>query len=106
MTGWLIQGVLLAILAAVPPGPAAPVDVPTLYCDGIPPELVNKDDQEHSYVLECGRKTEQHTIAAGTSQSLEGKSGCKLILGENKPTALYTEMVCNIEGGKLTCDLL
>lgn len=79
---------------------------PVFACDGIPPELVNKDDTDHDYELVCGKKTEEHTIGAGKSQELDGKSGCTLKLGKNKATKLYTEMVCTIEDGKLTCDLL
>ncbi len=101
----LIGGAALASLAFCPP-PDDPDPAAALYCDGTPPELNNKDDKEHAYELVCGKKTEQATIAAGAKQSLEGKSGCALNLGDNKPETLYTEMVCTIAGGKLTCDLL
>ncbi len=80
--------------------------LPAVPCDGIPPELTNKDTVEYPYELVCGRKTEQHTLPAGATQSLEGKSGCELKLGDNEPTKLHTEMVCNVEAGKLTCDLI
>jgi len=80
--------------------------VPALACDGTPPKLVNKDDVSYDYQLVCGKKTEKHSIAAGASQELDEKSGCKLKLGENKAKKLYTEMVCTIKGGKLSCDLL
>ena len=96
--------VCLAFCPLAPPPAADPT--PVLHCDGTPPELNNKDDQEHAYELVCGKKTEQLTIAAGAKQSLEGKSGCSLKLGDNKPETLYTEMVCTITGGQLTCDLL
>ena len=79
---------------------------PVLACDGTPPELVNKDQVEYSYVIECGKKTHSGKIPAGGKRSLKEMSGCKLKLGENKPTKLYTEMVCTIKDGKLTCELL
>jgi len=79
---------------------------PALACDGTPPKLVNKDDKAYDYELVCGKKTEQKSIAASSSQSLENKSGCTLKLGDNKATKLHTEMVCTIESGKLSCDLL
>lgn len=79
---------------------------PSLACDGTPPKLVNKDDKDYGYELVCGKKTEKKSIKAGATQSLEDKSGCKLKLGDNKATKLYTEMVCTIKSGKLTCDLL
>ena len=75
-------------------------------CDGTPPELENKDAQAYEYELVCGKKREKKTIEAGAKQELEGFSGCSLLLGENEPTVLHTEMVCTIEGGKLVCDLL
>ncbi len=80
--------------------------LPALPCDGIPPELTSKDTVDHPYELVCGRKTEQGTLPAGATQSLEGKSGCELKLGDNPPTKLHTEMVCTVEAGKLTCDLI
>ncbi|MFH1435294.1 MAG: hypothetical protein ABIJ56_06225 [Pseudomonadota bacterium] len=80
--------------------------LPSLACDGTPPELVNKDDQNHDYELVCGKTTEKKTIAAKSSQSLENKSGCKLKLGDNKAARLYTEMVCTIKDAKLSCELL
>lgn len=75
-------------------------------CDGTPPALTSKDDVDHPYELVCGRKTEQSTLPAGATLSLEGKSGCELELGDNPPTKLHTEMVCTVEAGKLTCDLI
>ena len=79
---------------------------PSLACDGIPPKLVNKDDKSYDYELICGKKTEKHTIGAKATQELDEKSGCKLKLGDNKAKKLYTEMVCTIKEGKLSCDLL
>jgi hypothetical protein len=79
---------------------------PALACDGVPPKLVNKDDKPHEVVLTCGSKTERRTVGAGASQELREKSGCTITLGDGKPTKLYTEMVCTISGGKLSCDLL
>jgi len=84
----------------------APPDVPVLLCDGTPPELINKDTVEHAYRLTCGKKVEEASIAASSAQSLEGKSGCVIELGDNEPTKLHTEMVCTIEAGKLGCDLI
>ncbi len=75
-------------------------------CDGTPPELENKDATAYDYELVCGKKREKKTIEAGAKQELEGFSGCNLLLGENEPTVLHTEMVCTVEGGKLVCDLL
>jgi hypothetical protein len=79
---------------------------PAWACDGVPPKLINKDKQAHSYEIVCGSKTEKKSIPAGGTQELREKSGCKLVLGKNKPTKLFTEMVCTIQGGKLSCDLL
>jgi len=79
---------------------------PAWACDGTPPKLVNKDKQAYEYEIVCGSKTEKKSIPAGASQELREKSGCKLVLGQNKPTKLFTEMVCTIKGGKLSCDLL
>jgi hypothetical protein len=79
---------------------------PAFACDGTPPELVNKDGKDYEYELKCAKKTEKRTIKAGAKQSLKEKSGCKLKLGQNPPTKLFTEMVCTIKGGKLSCDLL
>ncbi len=72
----LLAAVLLAALATT---------LPATPCDGTPPELKNTDPIDHPYELTCGRKTEQTTIPASTTQSLEGKSGCKLILGDSPP---------------------
>ena len=80
--------------------------LPAWPCDGTPPELINQDTVEYSYEITCGRKTEQLTIPASSSQALGGKSGCELVLGDNPATKLHTEMVCNIEAGKLACDLI
>ena len=55
---------------------------------------------------ECAKKSETATIESGATAKLEGKSGCMLKLGDNEPVKLYTEMVCTIKDGKLTCDLL
>ena len=79
---------------------------PAWACDGTPPKLVNKDKQAYDYEVVCASKTEKKSIPAGGSQELREKSGCKLKLGSNKPTKLFTEMVCTIKGGKLSCDLL
>jgi hypothetical protein len=82
------------------------VTAPAWACDGTPPKLVNKDAHAHDYEIVCGSKTEKRSIPAGATQELREKSGCKLKLGSNKPTKLFTEMVCAIKGGKLSCDLL
>jgi hypothetical protein len=79
---------------------------PAWACDGTPPKLINKDDKAHNYEIVCASKTEKRSIPAGATQELREKSGCKLKLGSNKPTKLFTEMVCTIKGGKLSCDLL
>ena len=79
---------------------------PAWACDGTPPKLINKDKTAHDYELVCASKTEKKTIPAGATQELREKSGCKLVLGKNKPTKLFTEMVCTINDGKLSCDLL
>ena len=112
---WIgIATVLLALSLPTPvalsltrPAPGPPDTPPPLpSCDGTPPALVNKDVKAHAYRLTCGKKVEEASIPAGESQSLEGKSGCILELGENKATKHHTEMVCTIEGGVLGCDLL
>ena len=79
---------------------------PSLACDGTPPELVNEDDVEREYTISCGKKRSKHTIAAGASHSLEGKSGCKIKVGDGKAQKLFTEMVCTIADGQLSCELL
>jgi hypothetical protein len=79
---------------------------PALACDGTPPKLINKDSKAHDYELLCAGKTEKRSIPAGATQELRGKSGCKLKLGDNQPTKLFTEMVCTIQSDKLSCDLL
>ncbi|MBW2276412.1 MAG: hypothetical protein JRF63_02905 [Deltaproteobacteria bacterium] len=79
---------------------------PTWACDGTPPKLINKDAKAYEYEIVCASKTEKKSIPAGGSEELREKSGCKLKLGSNKPTKLFTEMVCTIKDGKLTCDLL
>jgi len=102
----LVWPAAVAYPVAVPmPGPAE-ARPPSLLCDGTPPELINKDTVEHPYRLTCGKEVEEATIAPSASQSLEGKSGCVIELGDNEPTKLHTEMVCTITGGKLTCDLI
>lgn len=75
-------------------------------CDGEPPELINRDARAHVYELRCGDDTERATIAAGATQVLKGKSGCRLVLPDNPPVRLSTEMVCTIESSELSCDLL
>ena len=100
--GWPASSALSMALPMPGPADAAP---PTLLCDGTPPELVNTDTTEHAYKLTCGKKVEDATIPAATSQSLEGKSGCVLELGDNEATKLHTEMICTIAAGKLGCDL-
>ena len=79
---------------------------PAWACDGVPPKLINKDQQAYDYEIVCASKAEKRSIPAGGKQELREKSGCKLKLGSNKPTKLFTEMVCTIKGGKLSCDLL
>ena len=37
---------------------------------------------------------------------LEDRSGCTIQVGEGEPVKLYTEMVCRIEDGVLSCDLI
>ena len=68
--------------------------------------MVNKDAKSYSYEIKCASKTEEATIDASTKIELEGKSGCQLKLGHNPTVRLYTEMVCEILGGKLACDLI
>ena len=112
-TGWIgIAGMLVALIwpATTARSMATPRPAHTppaaLLCDGTPPELVNTDTTEHAYTLTCGKKVEDTSIPATTSQSLEGKSGCLLQLGDNEATKLHTEMICTIAAGKLSCDLL
>ena len=85
--------------------PAPPAASPL--CDGVPPELVNKDKATHGYTLTCGKKKPvKREIQPDEKHELEGFSGCVLNLGEHSET-LHTEMVCTIElDGKLVCDLL
>jgi len=91
---------LLAVIALLT------VTAPAWACDGVPPKLINKDNSAHDYEIVCGSKTEKKSIPAGATQELREKSGCMLKLGDNKPTKLFTEMVCTVNGGKLSCDLL
>ncbi len=88
------------------------------------PVLVNKDEEEHDYELECHEEVDdeaaeasagataepttvtitQSTIEAGVSADLDGAGDCTLRLGENRPEKLYAESACIIEGGALTCE--
>jgi hypothetical protein len=77
-----------------------------LYCDGDPPELHNKDAQAHTYQIQCASKTEKGEIQASQEKKLKGKSGCKLTVGNSPPVKLFTEMICEIRGGKLSCELI
>ena len=79
---------------------------PILACDGTPPKLVNKDVQPYKYVISCGSKKEAGLIGPNSDKEFVGKSGCTLKLGNNAPEKLFTEMICSVTGGKLTCDLL
>jgi hypothetical protein len=98
----MMQGVWKYLVAILLLG----LPAPSIACDGTPPELTNKDKEDHSYELVCAKKTEKRTIKAGATEKLKEKSGCQLKLGQNPPTKLYTEMVCTIKDGKLSCDLL
>ena len=82
------------------------ISVPGFACDGDPPELVNKDLKSYSYQVKCASKTKEAKIEASAKIKLEGKSGCQLKLGDGKAVKLFTEMVCEIQGGKLSCDLI
>jgi hypothetical protein len=93
--------IVIALLLS--PIAQAPAD---LYCDGDPPKLINKDTQSYEFQIKCGSKSETGRIAASAEKELDGKSGCKLKLGDNAVKKLFTEMVCTIKGGKLSCDLL
>ncbi|MBW2456167.1 MAG: hypothetical protein JRI68_16730 [Deltaproteobacteria bacterium] len=84
----------------------APPPSATPTCDGAPPELINGDDRDYDYEIRCGKKTEQHSIGAKAKQKLKKKAGCALKLGDNETTRLFADMVCTIEGAKLSCDLL
>jgi hypothetical protein len=75
-------------------------------CDGEPPHLINKDGKDHPYTLTCNKKVEKKSIKPRDEHELEGKSGCKLKVGDNAPEKLFADMVCVIENGKVTCDLL
>ena len=79
---------------------------PVLACDGAPPKLVNKDVQPYNYVISCGSKKERGSIGPNSNKEFVGKSGCTLKLENNAPEKLFTEMICTVVGGKLTCDLL
>lgn len=75
-----------------------------LWCDGVPPKLINRDRREYTYEIECSRKSVSGKISAGATQSLEGKPGCLLLFGDRSVT-LYVDLVCVIERGRLGCDL-
>jgi hypothetical protein len=79
---------------------------PNLACDGNPPKLINKDTQAYDYVISCGSNKEKSSIGPNSNKKFTGKSGCTLKVGNNAPTKLFTEMICTVSGGKLTCDLL
>lgn len=83
----------------------APVRAATPVCDGEPPLLINDDKVDHSYQITCGSKISKGAVKAGNRVKLEGKSGCTLQVGETK-TKLFTEMVCTIDKGTLSCDLM
>jgi hypothetical protein len=74
------------------------------WCDGEPPKLINRDTREHSFKLECGKKSEDGRIAAGEAQSLRGRPGCLLVFGDRSVT-LYVDLVCVIQNGRLSCEL-
>jgi hypothetical protein len=76
-----------------------------LYCDGDPPKLINKDSKGYTYEIKCRSKTEKREIEPGSKQELKGKSGCQIKLGDDAEK-LFTEMVCTIKAGKLSCDLI
>ena len=82
------------------------ISVPGFACDGDPPELVNKDLKSYSYQIRCASKTEEAKIEASAKIKLEGKSGCQLKLGDRPAVKLFTEMVCEIQAGRLSCDLI
>jgi hypothetical protein len=73
-------------------------------CEGDPPTLVNRDNRDYSFKVECGKKSENRQISAGESQSLKGKSGCWLVFGDKRVT-LYADLDCSIQNGKLSCEL-
>jgi len=75
-----------------------------LACDGDPPKLVNRDNKERAFKVECGSKSENRRIAAGESLSLPGKSRCLLVFGDQSVT-LYVDLVCVIRNSKLSCEL-
>ena len=99
---------LLALFARVALAPAATTLPPTPrpLCDGTPPELVNRDTRAYGYELACNAAVTKGVIEPGAKKSLKGYSGCRLKLGSNPPVKLHTEMVCTIERGTLSCDLL
>jgi len=100
--------VLLVATALDAPGSARPPAPPPAapWCDGKPPELLNKDAAPHAFTLTCARKITERSIAPAEKQVLEGFSGCVLTMGTFIET-LHTEMACTIQPeGKLVCDLL
>jgi hypothetical protein len=75
-----------------------------LWCDGVPPKLINRDDREHSFKVACRKKSADRRIGAGETQSLLGKPGCVLMFGDQSVT-LYVDLVCVIRNSKLSCEL-
>ncbi len=98
----LLVAASLAV-ALLPQGALAEPMVPL--CDGEPPVLTNRDAEVHTYTLRCNQRTERATIAARTSEKLEGKSGCSLTFRDSPPVVLSTETLCTIDDGALSCDL-
>ena len=78
--------------------------VQPLWCDGEPPKLINRDNREHSFKVECRKKSEDRRIGAGETQVLRGKPGCLLMFGDQSVT-LYVDLVCAIRNSKLSCEL-
>ena len=87
------------------------------------PLLVNEDDKEYAYELECPEEVDQATeaaaeameetaaptvtqaaIGAGISKELEDAGGCTLRLGETWSQELHAESVCVIDGGAVSCE--
>ena len=72
-------------------------------CEGDAPKLINRDNREYSFKVECGKKSEDRRISAGETQTMQGKSGCLLVFGD-KSVTLYADLICAIQNNKLSCE--
>ena len=66
----------------------------------------NQDAKSYNYQITCASKAETGQINASEKKKLKGKSGCHLKLESGKAVKLFTEMVCVIKEGKLSCSLI